>query len=267
MRASHLVISRVIPPVISRVIPLLGAGVLGCGGSSPAKPDAPPPVDAFVCSQSGTVNAPTALDFSQGQAQGVAMNQAPLAVTVIVTSTSQPDRGFFIFQVNNGGVYSDAAGKAGRFEKPPMPGSYPVDPDMTAGFAIDFVDGVTHSGSSASARPTQVALLDTAGGTVRIDSFTPAATPGGTSTLGATITNAKFKGFNVLPTGNLDPAGNGCDVTVQNLAFTGLSVKWQTAPFPTSVAPPAQPDAAARPELAVRPIDGAAAISADFRLE
>jgi hypothetical protein len=259
MRASHLVLS----PILS----LLGAGVLGCGGGS-AKPDAP--IDAFACAQSGTLNVATALDFSQGgQANGAvsATGTQQLTVSVIVTSRSQPDRGFFILQVNNGGVYSTATGKAGRFETPPTPGSYPMDPDMNLGFGMDFVDGVIQAGNgTASApHPTQIALLDTAGGTVRIDSFTPAAMPGMTSTIGATITNAKFKGYNMLPTG-IDPAGNGCDITVQNLAFTGLSVKWQATAFPPIAPPPAQPDLAARPDLAVRPIDGATAVSADFQL-
>jgi hypothetical protein len=259
MRASHLVLS------------LLGAGSLGCG-SSASRPDAPPPVDAFVCSQSGTLNAPTPLDFSQGggQAQGaVSANGSQLQVSIIVTSTSQPDRGLFIIQVNNAGVFSTAAGKAGRFEQPPTPGSYPMDPDMSLGFGIDFVDGVTHNmtNGTASAHPNQVALLDmTAGGTVRIDTFTPGAMPGMTSTIGATITNAKFKGFNVLPSGALDMAGNGCDITLQNLQFTGLSVKWQTLAFPPIIAPP-QPEVAARPDLAARAIDGAAVRSADFRIE
>lgn len=257
MRTSHL--------VISLAISLPGAGVLGCGGGS-ARPDAPPPVDAFVCSQMGTLNIATPLDFSPGQAQGaVPTGGNQLHVSIIVTSSSQPDRGFFILQFNNAGLFSGDTGKAGRFEKPPTPGSYPMDPDASLGFGIDFVDGVAHNGNgTASASPKQIALLDTAGGTVRIDSFTPAATPGGTSTLGATITNAKFKGFNVT-NGAADPAGNGCDITVTNLAFTGLSVKWQTAAFPP-IAPP-QPEPAARPALAARPIDGAADVSADFRLE
>jgi hypothetical protein len=144
-----------------------------------------------------------------------------------------------------------------------------MDPDMSLGFGMDFVDGVTHNGNgTASASPRQVALLDmTAGGTVRIDSFAPAATPGGTSTIGATITNAKFKGFNIS-NGTIAQAGNGCDITVQNLQFTGLSVKWQAAAFPPIIAPPpAQPELAARPDLAAQAIEGAAARSADFRIE
>jgi hypothetical protein len=260
MRASHLII-----------ISLLGAGVLGCGGGSPSRPDAPPPVDAFACSQSGTLNIAAALDFSGGQAQGaVPTTGTQLQVSIIVTSSSQPDRGFFIIQANNGGLFSSATGKAGRFEQPPTPGSYPMDSDASLGFGMDFVDGVTHNGNgTASANPRQVALLDmTAGGTVRIDSFTPAAMPGMTTTIGATITNAKFKGFNVLSTGALDTAGNGCDITVQNLAFTGLSVKWQAAAFPPIIEPPpAQPELAARPDLAARGIEDAAARSADFRIE
>lgn len=258
MRASHL--------VISLALSLPGAGVLGCGGGS-AKPDAPPPVDAFVCSQLGTLNIAMPLDFSQGgQASGaVRTGGTQLEVSIIVTSSSQPDRGFFIIQRNGAGVFGSAAGAAGRFEKPPAPGSYPMDADMNLGFGVDFVDGVVHNGNgTASASPRQVALLDTTGGTVKIDSFTPAATPGGSTTIGATITNAKFKGFNVN-NGSVDPAGNGCDITVTNLAFTGLSVKWQATPFP-AIAPP-RPEPAARPELAVRPIEGAADVSADFRLE
>ena len=263
MRASRL--------VISLVIPLLGAGVLGCGGSSPSTPDAPPPVDAFACSQSGTQNFTAPLDFSKGggQAPGaVPMNGNQLEVRVIVINGNQPDRGFFILQANNGGVFTSAAGKAGRFEQPPTPGSYPMDTDASFGFVIDFVDGITNNGDgTASAHPNQVALLDTAGGTVRIDTFTPAAVPGGTSTIGATITNAKFKGFNLV-NGAPDPAGNGCDLTVPNLQFTGLSVKWQAAAFPPIVAPPpAQPDLAARLDFAARPIEGAALRSADFRIE
>lgn len=255
MRASHL--------VISLVVSLPGAGVLGCGGG-PSKPDA-----AVVCSQSGALNFTTPLDFSQGgQAQGEVPTMGnQLQVAIIVTSDDAMDRGFFILQANNSGVFSGAAGKAGRFEKPPTPGSYPMDPDASLGFAIDFVDGVTHNGDgTASANPRQVALLDTAGGTVRIDSFTPAATPGGTSTIGATITNAKFKGFNLV--NNVLDQGNGCDITLQNLQFTGLSVQWQAAPFPPAVAPPpAQPERAARWDLAARPIEGVAVRTADFRIE
>jgi hypothetical protein len=259
MRASHL--------VLSLAISLPGAGVLGCGGGS-AGPDAPPPVDAFMCAQTGTLNSTMVLDFSQGQAQGAApMAGAQLQVLVIVTTSSQRDRGFIIVQSNNAGVFSSAAGKAGRFEKPPTPGSYPMDADTSFGFAIDFVDGVTqNSNGTASINPRQVALLDTAGGTVRIDSFTPGAMPGMTSTLGATITNAKFKGFNIS-NGVLDQAGNGCDVTVQNFAFTGLSVKWQTAAFPPIAPPPAQPEPVARPAFAARAVEGAAVVSADFRIE
>lgn len=253
MRATH--------PVLA----LLAAGVLGCGGGS----SKPPPADAVACAQSGTLNATAPVNFSGGQAPGVVPPMGTqLTVSAIVTTTAQADRGFFMAQVNNGGVYTTAAGKAGRFETPPAPGTYPLDSDNNSsnfGFTIDFVDGVTQSGNTASARPTQVALLDpTAGGTLRIDSFAPAAVPGGTSVIAATITNAKFQGFNVLASGALDRAGNGCDITLQNFQFTGLSVKWQTAAFPAAVAP-----AAVAPAAAIAPwvVDGAAALSADFRLE
>jgi hypothetical protein len=263
MRASHL--------VISRVIPFLSAGVLGCGGGGSARPDAPPPVDAFMCSQSGTLNATSVVDFSQssGQAQGaVPTNGTQLQVLALIFNN---DTGLIIRQVNNGGVFSAAAGKAGRFEQPPAPGTYPMDTDLnvvTLGFGIDFVNGIAHGAGGTTINPTQVALLDaTAGGTVRIDSFAPAATPGGTSTIAATITNAKFKGYNVISGSTVDTTGNGCDITLQNLQFTGLSVKWQAAAFPPIAPPPAQPDLAARPDLAAWPLDGAAAVSADFRLE
>jgi hypothetical protein len=263
MRASHLVIS------------LIGTGVFGCGGGS-ARPDAPPPIDAFVCSQSGLVNtAATPVDFSQGgkKAQGaVPMNGTQLTVSIIVTG-SAPDRGFRLLQVNNSGLYSTATGKAGRFEKPPTPGSYPMDPDlnvsaMNVGFALDFVDGITlNSDGSASVRPQQVALLDmTAGGTVQIDSWTPAAAQSGISTIAATITNAKFKGFNVIGSGTVDTAGNGCDITVQKLQFTGLTVQWQAAAFPAIVTPPPEQPAAVAPTMAPM-LDGATVLSADFRIE
>jgi hypothetical protein len=170
-------------------------------------------------------------------------------------------------------VFSTATGKAGRFEKPPTPGSYPMDSDTSFGFGMIFVDGVTHNptNGTASANPTQIALLDTtAGGTVRIDTFMPGAMPGMTSTIGATITNAKFKGFNIV---NGAMVGNGCDITLQNLQFTGLAVTWQTLAFPPIIAPPTQPEGAARPDLAAqadlaaRATDGAAERSADFRFE
>jgi hypothetical protein len=259
---------------VSRLIlALLAAGVLGCGSSSkPTLLDAaaPPPDTAFACAQSGTLTAATPLDFARsgGQAPGVVPAMGTqLTVSVIVTTTGASDRGFFMVQVNNGGLYSGAAGKAGRFEQPPTPGTYPMDPDMSVGFGIDFVNGITASGNTASANPTQVALLDpAAGGTVKIDSFTPAAAPGGTSVIAATISNAKFKGFNVLANGAPDTVGNGCDITVQNLQFTGLSVKWQTAAFPAAVETPAAV-APLAPSLAPRPIDGATVMSADFRIE
>jgi hypothetical protein len=260
---SQEIVMRVSHPVLA----LLAAGVLGCGGSSkPTQVDAAP----VACAQSGTLNATAPLDFSQGgQAPGaVPPMGTQLTVSVIVTTTAQADRGFFMDQVNNGGVYTTAAGKAGRFETPPAPGTYPLDTDNNFGFTIDFVDGVTQSGNTASAKPTQVALLDpAAGGTLKIDSFTPAV-PGGTSTIAATITNAKFKGFNVLANGMLDQTGNGCDITLQKFQFTGLSVKWQTAAFPAAVAPPAAVvPAAIAPPVSAPVIDGVTAMSADFRIE
>jgi hypothetical protein len=266
MRASHLITARPRPLPV-----LLAAGVLGCGGGGSKAP----PVDAFACAQSGMLNSPMPLDFSQGggQAPGaVPMGETQLTISVIVTTTAAGDRGFFMDQVNGGGVFTAAAGKAGRFETPPAPGTYPLDTDTDFGFTIDFVDGVTRSGNTASAQPTQVALLDpAAGGTLRIDSFTPAAVPGGTSTIAATITNAKFKGFNVLASGMLDQAGNGCDVTLQNFQFTGLGVKWQAGAFPPPppVAPPVAPPVEGARLARVAPwvVVRATAISADFRIE
>jgi hypothetical protein len=262
MRASHLVLS------------LLGAGVLGCGGNSAAQIDAPPPIDAFACAQRGTVNATAPLDFAQGgQAQGtVPPSGTQLSVSALIFNNAVPTTGLLILQVNNGGVFSAAAGKAGRFEQPPAPGTYPLDTDLnvvTLGFGIDFVNGINRGAGGTTINPTQVALLDaTAGGTVRIDSWTPAATPGGTSTIGATFTNAKFKGYNVVSGSTIDTAGNGCDIMIQNLQFTGLSVKWQATAFP-----PAQPSeppanlAPAQPVFGAQTIDGAAVLSADLRIE
>jgi hypothetical protein len=262
MRASHLVLS------------LLGAGVLGCGGSSAAQIDAPPPIDAFACAQSGTVNLAAPLDFSGGgQAQGtVPAGRTQLSVSALIFNNAAPSTGLLILQVNNGGVFSAATGKAGRFEQPPAPGTYPLDTDLdvvTLGFGIDFVNGITRGAGGTTINPTQVALLDaTAGGTVRIDSWTPAATPGGTSTIGATFTNAKFKGYNVISGSTIDTTGNGCDVMIQNLQFTGLSVKWQAAAFPA--AQPSGPPASlapAQPVFAAPSADGMAVVSADLRIE
>jgi hypothetical protein len=261
MRAFHLVLS------------LLGAGVLGCGGSS-AQVDAPPPIDAFACAQRGTVNATDPLDFSTGgQAQGtVPQGGTQLSVSALVFNNAAPTTGLLILQVNNGGVFSAAAGKAGRFEQPPALGTYPMDTDLNAvtlGFGIDFVNGINRGNGTTTINPTQIALLDaTAGGTVRIDSWNPAATPGGTTTIAATFTNAKFKGYNVVSGTTIDPAGNGCDVTIQNLQFTGLTVKWQAAAFPAA-APPGPPAslAAPQPMFAAQALEGAAVVSADLRIE
>jgi hypothetical protein len=262
MRTCHLILS------------LLGAGVLGCGGSSSATIDAPPPIDAFACAQRGTVNATAPLDFSTGgQAQGaVPATGTQLSVSALIFNNAVPTTGLIILQVNNGGVFSAAAGKAGRFELPPAPGTYPLDTDLnvvTLGFGIDFVNGINRGAAGTTINPTQVALLDaTAGGTVRIDSWTPAATPGGTSTIAATFTNAKFKGYNVISGSTIDTAGNGCDIMIQNLQFTGLSVKWQATAFPP--APPSEPPAnlaPAQPVFAAPALDGAAVVSADLRIE
>jgi hypothetical protein len=251
--------------------PFLGLWVCGlaaCGGGS-SKPmliDAAVPDTAVVCSQKGSVGL-NPLDFSKGagQAQGAVPPNGgtELTVSVVVTlgptpTTTTPSFGLLITQVNNAGVFGTA--EAGRFEKPPVPGTYPMDTDMAAGFRIDFVDGVTlNPTGGVNINPMQVALLDsTAGGTVKIDSWTPAATPSGTSTIGATFTNAKFKGFNVLSNGNLDQ-GNGCDVMLTSFQFTNLSVKWQPGAFPTSFAPPVP----APPSFGPRTLDGAALIQAD----
>jgi len=70
-------------------------------------------------------------------------------------------------------------------------------------------------------------------------------------------------------TGNtLDPAGNGCDITIQKIQFIGLTVSWQTTAFPTA-APAGQPAnlAPARPSFQTQTIEDAAAVSADFRIE
>jgi hypothetical protein len=271
MRASRL--------AVCLLMCLFGSGVVACSGSDqraipidapPPPPDTPsnppppnPPPDAGVtCAQRGTLNATTALDFSTAQVPGrVPANGTELMVAVVVTTNPARTMGFVIAQRNNTGVFASATGKAGRFEKPPATGLYAMDTDGSFGFAIDFVDGITvNADGSVSIRPTQIALLDPiAGGSVRIDSWTPAATPGGTSTIGATVSNAKFKGFNVLANGSQDPVGNGCDILVQNLQFKNLSVKWQTAPFPENVTArlPLPPD------FAPWTLDGAAVLQAE----
>jgi hypothetical protein len=220
----------------------VSAGLMACGGGGSklidaSVPDSPP--DAFVCAQRGTLNIPTPLDFSiGGQVQGAVPTSGPqqLTVQVIVTFNGAPTTGFLIRQRNNTGVFAAGTGKAGRFETPPALGTYAMDTSANFGFGIEFVNGITVTGSTGTVMATQVQLLDgTAGGTVKIDTWTPAANPGGTTTIGATFTNATFKGFNVNADGSLDLAGNGCDVTLQNVQFTGMSVKWQAGVFPTSV--------------------------------
>jgi hypothetical protein len=255
---------------------LLGSGAVACGGggsSTPTLLDAATAMDAAatVCSQQGTVNGTMPINFATGggQAQGtVPTGATELTVTAVVTTSATT--GILIGQVNNSGVFGAGATAAGRFEKPPAPGTYPMDPDMNVGFAIDFVDGVTtNANGSVSLNPKQVAILDTtAGGTVKIDSWTPAAAPNGTSTIAATFTNAKFKGFNVAASGDLEPTGNGCDITLQNLQFTGLSVKWQAAAFPanlTGVSADAAPRSAP-PSFAPRTLDGAATARTELSL-
>jgi hypothetical protein len=216
----------------------LGAGLTACGGGSGSTIDAPAPsADAFVCAQMGTVTSTGPVAFS-GEAQGSvpAGQKMQLEVDALVTLGNPPTVGFVIFQINNAGVFGAAAGKAGRFETPPVLGSYPMDAGMNLGFGIEFVNGVTVSSSGVDIKPTQVQLLDpAAGGTVRLDMWAPAATPGGTTTIGATVTNATFKGFNIMANGAL--AENGCNMTIQNFQFTGLNVKWQMEAFPTAVAP------------------------------
>src|SRR5581483_640085 len=132
----------------------------------------------------------------------------------------------------------------------PATGLYALDTAMSSGFLIEFFDGFgKNPDGSTSFLPTQVALLDPfAGGSVRIDTWTPAAVPGGTSRIGATFSNARFRGFNLLANGDLDLAGNGCDILLQNLQFKNLSVKWQTAPFPANItaSPPLSFDVAPR---------------------
>jgi hypothetical protein len=255
------------------------AGLAACGGGGGAKlldaaPDSPP--DAFVCAQKGTLTGNQVLDFATGggQAEGAApmvttANPTPqLTVEAVVTTTTARDRGFLIVQVNNGGMYSPDVGKAQRFENPPVVGSYPMDTDNDVGFVIDFVNGISsNADSTVNIDATQVQLLDDspgAGGTVHLDSWDTLATPGGFTLIGATITNAKFKGYNVLPgtTGQVDPAGNGCDITLTTLTFTNLKVHWQTTPFPQNVAaaPPRPPGPPGPPAFSVRTLLGAAVL-------
>jgi hypothetical protein len=252
-----------------------GSGVIACSGSDqsttpldapPPPPDTPskPPPDAGVtCSQQGTLNVTAPLDFKGLMTPGRVPNgRTQLAVSVVVTFTNAPATGFVIFQSNNLGVF--ATGKAGRFEQPPATGTYAMDTDASAGFGIDFVDGITHNADGTlSIQPKQVAVLDsTLGGTVRIDTWAPAAKVGGTSTIGATVSNARFKGFNALPNGSLGSA-NGCDIMVQNFQFKNLIAQWQATPFPARpTAPlrsPAGFDAAA--------LDGAAELQAEIVLD
>ncbi|HEX3758606.1 MAG TPA: hypothetical protein VHW23_07850 [Kofleriaceae bacterium] len=249
------------------------SGAIACGGSSdkPTLLDAAPPDTATVCSQSGTVTTQAPVNFGTGggQAQGtVPMGDTELTVTAVVTST--PTTGLLIVMVNNAGVFGAGATAAGRFEKPPTPGTYPMDPDANVGFGIDFVDGITtNTDGTVSINPKQVAILDTtAGGTVKIDSWTPGAAQGGTSTIAATFTNAKFIGHNVLPTGALDQTGNGCDITLQNLQFTNLTVKWQTAAFPANLTGAPAVASGVAPQVprsfAPRTLDGAATARAEL---
>jgi hypothetical protein len=206
-----------------------------------------------------------ALDFSSvGQVQGgVPASGTELTIAVVVTTNAARTMGFLIGQRNNAGVF--ATGNAGRFEKPPATGLYAMDTDASFGFGIDFVDGINvNPDSTVSIHPTQVALLDpVAGGSVRIDTWTPAATPGGTSTIAATFSNAKFKGFNILANGSRDVAGNGCDIVVQNFQFKNLSVRWQTAPFPANVTA----RLSAPPDFAQQTLDGAAVLQTEIALE
>jgi len=245
----------------SRFLGFVGAsaGLMACGSEKKVV-DASP--DSFVCAQSGILNSMTALDFSTGaQVQGaVPTGGTQLVAQALITFNNAPTTGFLIVQRNNTGVFAAGTGKAGRFETPPARGTYPMDTDANIGFGIEFVNGITVSGGTGTVMATQVQLLDgTVGGTVKIDTWTPAATPGGTTTIGATFTNAKFKGFNVKADGSLDLTGNGCDVTLQNFQFTGMSVKWQAAVFPTSVVPSltSQPsfDPRTLPGIAVFPMD------------
>jgi hypothetical protein len=271
MRASRL--------AVCLLMCLFGSGAIACSGSNqsaipidapPPPPDTPanPPPDAGgTCAQRGTLNATTALDFSTaGQVQGgVPANGTELTVAVVVTTNTARTMGLIIGQRNNTGVFATATGKAGRFEKPPATGLYAMDTDASFGFGIDFVDGLTvNPDGTVSIQPTEIALLDpVAGGSVRIDTWTPAATPGGTSTIGATFSNARFKGFNILANGSRDPTGNGCDILVQNLQFKNLSVKWQTAPFPANVTARLPPP----PDFAPRTLDGAAVLRAEIALD
>jgi len=260
-----------------------GSAVLACSSGDPTilpidaplpdTPSSPPPdtpsnprPDAGgTCAQRGTLNVTTALDFSTlGQVRAVVpAGDTRLTVVVIVPTDAARTMGFLIVQRNNTGVF--ATGAAGRFEDPPSLGFYAMDSDASIGFGIDFVDGIAvNADGSVSIHPTQVALLDpSAGGLVRIDDWTPAATPGGTSTIGATFSNARFKGFNILSNGSPDPAGNGCDIHVQNLQFRDLSVAWPIATFPANVTARLPPP----PGFGPRTLDAAAVLPSEIALD
>lgn len=253
----------------ARILGFVGAsaGIFACGGSSNGSsadsgsdagtPDSAAVLDAAtVCAQSGTLNPTAPLDFTTTKLTGTAPTGDQLTVVVVVTFSSAPTTGFVIIQRNTAGVFAAATGAAGRFETPPVLGSYPMDTDDQLGFGIDFVDGITtNTDGTVTIKPTQVQVLDpTAGGTVKLDRWTAKATPGGTTTIGATITNATFRGFNTDTSGNI-VAANGCDVTIQNLQFTNMTVTWQTAAFPAVAAAGPAPLAALR-----RSFDGVPAI-------
>ena len=249
---------------------LFSVGLIACGGGSSsstttdaAKISDAPANSGVVCSQQGPINTTTALDFSGGQAQGAApTGGGPLEIDVVITTNMAGTVGLLMVQANTGGVYSAAAGKAGRFEKPPAVGTYPLDAEDTFGFGIDFVDGITsNADGTVNINPKQVQILDaTAKGTVTIDAWSAAAVPNGTSTISATIANAKFIGHDVLADGSLSQTGNGCDITIQTLQFKNLSVKWQAAAFPAVTASAVAPRA-----HAARTLDGAAVFSLEPR--
>jgi hypothetical protein len=116
--------------------------------------------------------------------------------------------------------------------------AFPIDTDANFGFGIDFVDGVVDNGDgTVSISPVQVQVLGAeTPGTVKIDSWTPAAVVNGKTTIGATFTNGTYDGFNVLADGSLDQAGNGCTILLQNLQFINMTVLWP-ATFPATLAP------------------------------
>ena len=237
MRASHLFVGFVT------------LGVFACGGSNGPHiiidanvPDSPP--DAFVCSQKGTLNGTSALDFGTNTTANPIPGAVPsggteLTVEAIVTFQDAPTDGFIIFLLDRKGVFATTAGEAGLFETPPAVGSYAIDNDSNFGFGIDFVDNVVDNGDgTVSIDPHQVQVLGAeTPGMVKIDSWMTAAVPNGTSVVGATFTNGTYDGFNVLADGSLDQAGNGCTIVLQNLQFTNMHIKWQTGAFPTSFAP------------------------------